>query len=124
MLEASDAHMLAEVGMLAASRGDVSRADIVFGGLRAARPNRAYPLVGMAVARLNAGRANDAVQLLEPVRLVEPEEQTLVQAWRGFALQLAGRRAESNRVLGEAAAASGDGAVFARRLLGLPQDVE
>ena len=122
MLEAKDARMLAEVGMLAAGRGDLRRAETIFGGLRLLRPDRAYPLVGLAVARMNAGHAGDAAQLLEPIRLAEPEEQALVQAWRGFALQLAGRSAESQRVLSVAAASSGEGAVLARQLLGLPED--
>lgn len=122
MLEAKDARMLAEVGMLAAGRGDLKRAETIFGGLRLLRPDRAYPLVGLAVARMNAGHAGDAAQLLEPIRLAEPEEQALVQAWRGFALQLAGRSAESQRVLSVAAASSGEGAVLARQLLGLPED--
>lgn len=122
MLEADDARMLAEVGMLAAGRGDLARANVIFGGLRLARPDRAYPLVGLAVARMNAGSAGEAAQLLEPVRLDEPQEQALVQAWRGFALQLAGRSAESQRVLADAAASSGEGAVLARQLLGLPED--
>ena len=122
MLEAKDARMLAEVGMLAAGRGDLKRAETIFVGLRLLRPDRAYPLVGLAVARMNAGHAGDAAQLLEPIRLAEPEEQALVQAWRGFALQLAGRSAESQRVLSVAAASSGEGAVLARQLLGLPED--
>ena len=122
MLEAKDARMLAEVGMLAAGRGDLKRAETIFGGLRLIRPDRAYPLVGLAVARMNAGHAGDAAQLLEPIRLAEPEEQALVQAWRGFALQLAGRSAESQRVLSVAAASSGEGAMLARQLLGLPED--
>jgi len=108
--------------MLAAGRGDLKRAETIFGGLRLLRPDRAYPLVGLAVARMNAGHAGDAAQLLEPIRLAEPEEQALVQAWRGFALQLAGRSAESQRVLSVAAASSGEGAVLARQLLGLPED--
>ncbi|MBJ7264075.1 MAG: hypothetical protein JHC61_10275 [Burkholderiaceae bacterium] len=122
MLEADEARMLAEIGMVAAGRGDLARANAIFGGLRLARPDRAYPLIGLAVARMNAGSAGDAAQLLEPVRLDEPQEQALVQAWRGFALQLAGRNAESQRVLAEAAASSGEGAVLARQLLGLPED--
>lgn len=121
MLEASDARMLAEVGMLAAGCGNLAHADVIFGGLRTARPDRAYPLVGLAVARLNAGLAADAVQLLEPVRLADPDEQALILAWRGLALQLAGRCAESKRLLLKVATADGDGALLARQLLGLAE---
>lgn len=120
VLEADDARFLAEVGMLAAGAGDLKRADAIFGALRLLRPARAYPLVGLAVARLNTGRAADAARLLEDARLDDAEERALVQAWRGLALQLAGRSAESRRLLAETAALPGEGAELARHMLGLP----
>ena len=118
VLEADDARFLAEVGMLAAGRGDVPHADAIFDALRRLRPQRAYPLVGLAVARLNAGHAEDAVRLLETVALSDPEEHAVVRAWYGLALQLAGRNAESARVLTEAAVLPGDGGLLARQMLG------
>lgn len=122
VLDAGDARFLAEVGMLAAAAGDVARAQTIFGALRLLRPDRAYPLVGLAVAWLNAGRAADAVRLLEDARLDDPQERSLVEAWRGLALQLAGHAAESRRVLALAAGMPGDGATLARQMLGLGQD--
>ena len=122
MLDKDDARLLAEIGMMAAGRGDLARADAIFGGLRLLRPERAYPLIGLAVARLNIDRAAEAAQLLESAVLAEPEEYALVQGWRGFALQLAGRSAESQRVLCKAATLSGDGARLAREVLGLTND--
>src|SRR5690606_30787291 len=89
VLGADDARFLAEVGMLAAGKGDLGRADAIFGALRLLRPDRAYPLVGLAVARLNAGLAAEAARLLEDARLDDPEERAVVQAWQGLALQLA-----------------------------------
>jgi thioredoxin-like negative regulator of GroEL len=121
VLEADDARFLTEVGMLAASSGDLSHADAIFNALRLLRPDRAYPLVGLAVARLNAGRAAEAVRLLDSVRLDDPEEHATVQAWLGLALQLAGRNAESRRLLTRAAEMPGDGAMLARRMLGLAE---
>lgn len=118
VLDADEAHLLTEIGMLAAGAGDLGRADAIFGALRQLRPGRAYPLVGLAVARLNAGRAIDAVRLLEKADLEDIEELAVAQAWRGLALQLAGRRGESLRVLQETAKLSGDGARLARQLLG------
>ena len=118
MLEADDARLLTEIGMLAAGRGDVQHADTIFNALRRLRPGRAYPLVGLAVARLNAGQADEAVHLLENVALADGPEQGVVRAWCGLALQLAGRRAESLKVLSEAAALPGDGGVLARQMLG------
>ncbi|WP_276807908.1 hypothetical protein [Castellaniella defragrans] len=119
MLEADDARFLTEVGMLAAGCGDVPHADTIFNALRRLRPDRAYPLIGLAVARLNAGRAAEAARLLQDAGLADPEERAVAQAWCGLALQLAGRGAESRRALVEAAALPGDGGVLARRMLGL-----
>ncbi|MBB1625144.1 tetratricopeptide repeat protein [Achromobacter sp. UMC71] len=124
VLEADDARCLAEVGFLAAGRGDVARADAIFNALRALRPGRAYPWLGLAVARLNAGRADEAVRLLEQGEASAAAERGLLSAWRGLALQLAGRNAESVRLLQACAdaGAGGEGAVLARSLLGMPTD--
>lgn len=122
VLDASDARFLTEVGMLAAGRGDVARADRIFTFLRGVRPDRAYPLLGLAVARLNAGRAAEAVGVLRGVELPDLEEQAVVQAWCGLSLQVAGRSAESRRVLFKAAQGSGEGASLARQMLGMAAD--
>jgi len=124
VLEADDARFLTEIGMLAAGRGDVRRADPIFNALRRVRPDRAYPLVGLAVARLNAGRAAEAARLLEDAEFTDPEEQALARAWCGLALQLAGRGAESRRALTDAAALPGEGAALARRMLGLAVETQ
>lgn len=121
VLDADDARLLAEVGFLAAGRGDVAHADAIFQALRAVRPGRAYPWLGLAVARLNAGNADEAVRLLEQGEASVAAERGLLAAWRGLALQLAGRKAESTRLLQTCAESrqGGEGAVLARSLLGL-----
>ena len=119
VLDGDDARFLTEVGFLAAGAGDVARAGIVFGALRRVRPGRAYPLIGLAVAHMNAGQAADAVRLLEAAPAADDEERGLMQAWLGLALQVEGRRGESQRVLQSAATAQGEGAALARRLLGM-----
>lgn len=125
VLDADDARVLTEVGFLAAGRGDVARADVIFQALRALRPGRAYPWLGLAVARLNAGRADEAVRLLEQGEASAAAERGLLAAWRGLGLQLAGRTAESTRLL-QACAQGGEGAegiALARSLLGLPAEM-
>lgn len=119
MLSADDARLLAEVGFLAAGGGDSVRAETIFNALRRLRPDRAYPVVGLAVAWMNASRAPDAVRLLESAVVADPAERILLDAWRGFALQLAGRRAESTRLLETLAGGETEGARLARALLGL-----
>ncbi|ASC64054.1 hypothetical protein EUC41_15810 [Achromobacter denitrificans] len=122
VLLADDAKLLSEVGFLAAGAGDSARAETIFSALRRLRPGRAYPVIGLAVTWLNAGRAPDAVRLLESAVLADPAERPLLDAWRGFALQLAGRSQESARLLEAVALGGGDGARLARALLGLPQE--
>ncbi|CAB3875898.1 hypothetical protein LMG3328_03034 [Achromobacter ruhlandii] len=125
VLDADDARILAEVGFLAAGRGDVPHADAIFQALRALRPGRAYPWLGLALARLNAGSADEAVRLLEQGEASAAGERALLAAWRGLALQLAGRKAESTRVLQACAqgAAGDEGAALARSLLGLRNEM-
>lgn len=127
VLDAADARFLTEVGMLASGRGDLSHADAIFNALRRVRPDRAYPLVGLAVARLNAGRAAEATRLLEDIELDDAHEQAIIRVWYGLALQLAGRMAESRRVLADAATRPGEGGALARQMLGqdaMPSDDE
>jgi len=119
VLSADDARLLTEVGFLAAASGDVARAERIFNGLARLRPGRAYPSIGLAVAWMNAGRAADAVVLLEKAQATDPEERATLAAWRGFALQLAGRTSESRRVLDTLATQDGDAGRLARSLLGL-----
>ena len=90
MLDARDARLLTEIGMLAAEAGDVARADAIFGALRRVRPARAYPYIGLVLARMAAGRAGEAVRLLEDAEVGDPLERGVLHAWRGLALQLAG----------------------------------
>ncbi len=119
VLEADDVRLLTEVGFLAAASGDLARTRAIFTALQLARPGRAFPRIGLAVGLMNAGRASEAAHLLGESVGENAEEQTLLDAWRGLALQLAGHGAESRRVL-EDAAQTGDteGARLARGLLG------
>ncbi|WP_260986114.1 hypothetical protein [Bordetella genomosp. 13] len=118
MLDADEARLLTEVGMLAARAGDVARADAIFEALRLVRPGRAYPYIGLALARIAAGRAAEAARLLEQAGSIDAAERSQVQAWLGLALRQAGRAADSRRVLQEAATGQDEGAALARSLLG------
>lgn len=88
---------MTEVGFLAAARGDVRHAEKIFGALRLIRPQRAFAPIGLAMALLNTGNKEEAVRVLGQslVSIVDPDERSTLEAFRGLALQLAGRRAES-----------------------------
>lgn len=119
VLAPDEVRLLTEIGFLAAASGDVPRAETIFGLLARIRPDRLFPSLGLAVAWMNAGRAADAAALLEKAACADDEERAWRDAWRGFALQLAGRSAQSRSVLEKAVQEHGTSATFARSLLGL-----
>lgn len=123
VLAPDEVRLLTEVGFLAAAAGDVARAENIFGALGRIRPDRLFPSLGLAIAWMNAGRASDAADLLEKAACADSEEQAICAAWRGFALQLAGRSAQSRSVLQKAVEDHGASATFARGLLGLDRDM-
>lgn len=93
------------MGFLAAAKGDTGRAEIIFGALQRLRAQRAFPHVGLAIAYMNAGRHEDAARLLERVLPgIIADDLPELQAFRGLALQLAGRHSESRRALQAAGA--------------------
>lgn len=120
-IDSSDIRLLTQLGFLAAGRGDVSRALRIFEALALLRPHAAFAFVGLASALMNGGRATEAVQRLQSVRLPSGPEADMLQAFLGVALQLAGRTAESRAVLRQTmldAATPSEGALLAARLLG------
>lgn len=105
LLDADEIRLLTEVGFLASARGDIQRAEAIFGALERVRPQRDFPYVGLATCYLNTGRADDAVGVLErAARQVRAEDQPQIAAFRALALQLARRAGESARAAQEAGA--------------------
>lgn len=98
VLAPDEIRLLTEVGYLAAAQGDVPRARTIFTALRSWRPERAFPLIGLALAYMNAGRHAEAVRLLEDVSL-QPPESLQLQVWRGLALWLDGNHHAGSRAL-------------------------
>lgn len=98
-LEAGEVRLLTEIGFLAAGRGDIARASAIFSALALVRPGRAFAHVGLAMAYLNTNQATEAVRVLAQAKTDKPEEQQTLDVWRGVALQLAGHRDESIRLL-------------------------
>ncbi|MBP8322547.1 hypothetical protein KAF81_33445, partial [Pseudomonas aeruginosa] len=123
-LAADAAHLLTEVGFLAAATGDMANAEPIFKALRLFRPGRAYPRIGLAVALMNAGKSDVAVRALErDAEEMDDEEAGLLDVWRGVALQVAGRRAESVKLLRRIAGNGTRAAELAEGLLGLGRAV-
>lgn len=121
-LSAEDAKLLTGIGFLAAYQGDVARADAVFDALACVRPGRAYPWIGKTLARFHVGQALEAAIFLEHVSLADQDEAAMLQAWRGFALQLSGHAKQARTLLEQLANGAGPGHDLARSLLGLPEE--
>ncbi|WP_051237486.1 hypothetical protein [Ottowia thiooxydans] len=122
--DSDEIRLLTEIGFLASAKGDVARAEVIFGALLLLRPERAFAHVGLATALMNAHRAGDAASHLATARIPAGADADMVQAMHGIALQLDGRISQSQRVLREVARRSdsadepSDGTRLARKLLG------
>lgn len=102
-MKTEDIRLLTEVGFLAAARGDVQRASVIFRALERLRPQAGFPCIGLAVALLNAGKPADAVLELDSGLLRVPASDAAeLHAFRGLALQKAGRQSESLRAFRQA----------------------
>lgn len=113
-MQPDDIRLLAAVGFVAAGRGDVARARRIFAALVRLRPQRSFAHIGWAMACLNAGRPQEALDVLSAaVEVNDPQERHELDAYRGLALQLAGHSAQSLQVLQGAGDSS-----LARALLG------
>ena len=115
---ADDVRLLLDLCFVAAGRAAVDDADALADGLLALRPGLEGPDLARALARLNAGQAEEAVSLMRARRPTCAEAWPVHDSVLGLALQLAGRHGESRRVLEQAARMPEAG--MARALLGLP----
>lgn len=97
--DSEDVRLLTEIGFLASARGDVSRAEVIFGALSLSRSDEAFPHIGLATALMNARRPGEAAALLAKIAIPPGADSDLAQAMRGLALQLDGQTTQSTRVL-------------------------
>ncbi|HSW06937.1 hypothetical protein [Aquabacterium sp.] len=117
--EAPDLQLLQDLAFVAAGQAAVTEADAIAAGLALLRPAQAGPAVARALARLNAGQADEAVIYLQrELDGADGHEQAVQQSFLGLALQLAGRTRDSQRVLQAVAAHPAAG--LARAMLGQP----
>lgn len=126
--DGDDIHLLTEIGFLASARGDVARAEAIFGALLLFRPDQAFAHLGLATALMNARRPGDAATRLASAQLPPGADADMLQAMHGLALQLDGRMGQSQRVLREVSGRPGTaegpsgGILLARKLLGEAPD--
>lgn len=87
-----------EIGLAAAGNGYIAQAEQIFRGIEAIQPESELPLIGRAVARLNAGRKLEAIKILQSAMEKNPDSD-LAMSFLGFALHLAGMKQASRDAL-------------------------
>jgi tetratricopeptide (TPR) repeat protein len=100
--------LLMETGHLASGYGYFPEAEVIFSGLRAVRPESEYPLIGLALAKMNARKYIEAIKILMEEALKVNPKSDLAKSFLGLALKLSGLREESVTVLREVIAADRD----------------
>ncbi|HSI83001.1 MAG: HrpB1 family type III secretion system apparatus protein [Candidatus Methylacidiphilales bacterium] len=91
--------LLMEAAYTAVGAGLTERANAVFAGLRALRPESEIPVIGQAVALMNSGSLVDATRVLEDEALVINPNSAMARAFLGLTLHLQGLGAQSRMAL-------------------------
>ena len=99
-VETSLIKLLMELGYVATGQGLHTEAEVIFTGVRAARPKSEYPLIGLAITKMNAGEYEEAIRLLEEARELNPSNW-LSASFLGLAFKLKGEQAKSRAILEE-----------------------
>jgi hypothetical protein len=103
------ARLLGEIGLMAAGYGLNGHATAILEAVGDLSPDSAAPAVGISVLLMNAGRTEEAAEVLErALDRVAERDRPAVTALYGWALQRAGRGVQSERVLRGLVAASDD----------------
>jgi Flp pilus assembly protein TadD len=98
-LSSAEIRLLLEVGLMACGAGNTSGAESIFMGLRALRPNEAQCFIGLAMACIEAGAAQDAVSLLRGADHLPFSKNIEFRVFLAMSLIAAGRRNEAEREL-------------------------
>lgn len=91
--------LLMEVGFMATNKGSLNEATVIFNGLTCARPQSAYPRIGLGCVAMGYGKYNQAVEILREAPAQAPGERDLCQGFLGMALKLGGSHDECRSVL-------------------------
>jgi predicted Zn-dependent protease len=97
LIEREVAQRLLEVGYYAIGKGHSDKAEKIFVGLAAVRPKSEYPVIALAMLKMNSNRAEEAVKLLKESEV--SSATPMGRTYLGLALRLAGLNSESRDVL-------------------------
>jgi hypothetical protein len=99
VLSSAEVRLLLEVGFLSCGAGNIKAAESIFLGLRALRPDEALSFIGLAMARIEAGAAQDAVSMLRGAAGYLFSKNIEYKVFLSISLIAAGQRNEAEREL-------------------------
>lgn len=116
-LSANEIQQLVQLGFQGALNGMPDASLRIFNALSVIRPDEAFPRIGIAVAKMSMGRAEEAVRTLEEIAQRRPNDAD-VQVFLGMALRMANRGRQADGVLATLAERKDEGATtrLARQL--------
>jgi len=91
--------LIMEIGFLATNYGRLDTGSEIFGYLSRARPQSAYPKIGLGCVAMGYGKFETAAEILSIAPCTEQKEHDLCQGFLGMALKLGGETEKSIRVL-------------------------
>lgn len=95
LLDREELKLMAEVGLLAATRGDAPAAEAIFAAVAQERPDAAVVYFGSALAQLFVGQSLEAIDILQRgLTRVPVVDQPALHALLALAFQSGGRAAE------------------------------
>lgn len=95
--------LLMEMGFMATNKGHLGEAAAIFEGVNQARPNSAFPHIGLGCVAIGRGEFTKAVEVLRNAPANAPAERELCNGFMGLALKLGGSAEESRSVLSQVA---------------------
>ena len=101
-IEQTRIQMLMEIGFLAAGKGEIKASETIFTGISALRPESESPRIGLAVARMNAGKNQEAIAILRD------QASDMAKSFLGLALKLEGLNSEASSILEGVVAGNGE----------------
>ncbi|MDR0742042.1 MAG: hypothetical protein LBE98_01090 [Puniceicoccales bacterium] len=90
---------LMEVGYVATGRGLQSQATNIFNGIVAARPSSEFPLIGLAVCKLNFGYVVEAAKILAEQALKLNPSSGTAKCFLAVAIKALGKEAEARDLM-------------------------
>lgn len=88
---------LSQVGYMACMKGYTREGEIIMEGVKTARPGQTAVLMGAAIAKITAGRPQEAIKIITSDILNQDPDNLTAKCFLGIALYEAGEKEQSER---------------------------